>query len=434
MSFAHKLALLWRLRGFRRLALTRLVSQAGDGMFQVGIATAVFFDPTQAATARDIAIGFAVLLAPFTLVGPFVGPLIDRWPRQRIILVGNLVRLGLAGLIVAIMAASGPMWALYALALLTISINRFLLAAMTAGIPQVVPRDTLLIANSVLPTLGTIAAAMGAAIGGIVTFFAPTATDQNLALTATVVAGATFGLSSWAAMLLNKRELGPDRLLESIRMRHQLRELAVELHSGASYLRARVTPMHALMVMAAQRLLYGVMFVAAILISRHILGDPNRPEEAVGQFTVVLLFAAAGFGLAALITPSLGDHVVRQKWIVLCLVVGAAGQSLLAFSSEPWALFAAAVVVSFAVQGAKIAVDTIVQRDTEDHVRGRAFTLYDMAYNVAFISSAALGAVILPDTGYSATVMGALVFVYLVIAAIYWRAPRQARPLPVAAG
>ena len=95
MTFLADLNHLWRSRGFRLLTWVRVLSQGGDGAFQVGIATAFFFDPTSASTPRDIAAGFAVLLAPFTLVGPFVGPMIDRWHRQRIVLVGNLIRLGL---------------------------------------------------------------------------------------------------------------------------------------------------------------------------------------------------------------------------------------------------------------------------------------------------------------------------------------------------
>ncbi|PKQ27383.1 MAG: MFS transporter [Actinobacteria bacterium HGW-Actinobacteria-4] len=420
---------LWRLQGFRRLAYVRLLSQGGDGMFQVGIFTAFFFDPTRATSAQDIAIAFAIMLTPFTLVGPFVGPLIDRWKRQRIILLGNLVRLVLAVSIVAALVTSAHLAVLYGLALLTLSVNRFLLAAMAAGIPQVVPRHELLIANSVLPTLGTVAAAIGAAIGGVVTFLAPSVSDATLALTALLCAGSAFGLSSWASTLLGRNALGPERTRESLDLVAHVRELISELRGGAVYLRARVTPLHALMVMAAQRLLYGMMFIAAILISRYVLGEEVRPERAVANFTVVLAFAAVGFGLAALVTPTLGARMQRQQWVVTCLLVGAAGQTLLAFSGELWALWGAAVIVSFAVQGGKIAVDTIVQRDTEDYVRGRAFTLYDMAYNVAFISSMAIGAVVLPDTGYSQAVMASLVGVYLIIAVIYARAPRDAREL-----
>jgi MFS family permease len=429
MSFASNLRALWRLQGFRRLAYVRLLSQGGDGMFQVGIFTAFFFDPTRATSAQDIAMAFAIMLTPFTLVGPFVGPLIDRWKRQRIILVGNLVRLVLAVLIVIALVTDAHLAVLYGLALLTLSVNRFLLAAMAAGIPRVVPREKLLIANSVLPTLGTVAAAVGAAIGGIVTFLVPTVSDDTLALTALLCAGTAFGLSSWSSLLLGRDALGPERTRARLELGDHVRELVSELRAGAAYLRARVTPLHALLVMGAQRLLYGMMFIAAILISRYVLGEEVSPERAVANFTVVLAFAAFGFGLAAFITPTFGARMQRQQWIVTCLIVGAIGQTLLAISGELWALWGAAVVVSFAVQGGKIAVDTIVQRDTEDYVRGRAFALYDLAYNVAFISSMAIGALVLPVTGYSQIVMASLVGVYLLIAAIYVRAPRDAHEL-----
>ncbi|MDN4475107.1 MFS transporter [Demequina sp. SYSU T00192] len=430
MTLASDLARLWRARGFRRLTLSRLLSQAGDGMFQVGIATAFFFDPTQAATPAEIAIGFAVLLTPFTLVGPFVGPLIDRWPRQRILLVGNLVRVGLAGLILAVLAVDGPLWSLYALALLTLSVNRFLLAAMSAGLANVVPAHELLAANAIMPTLGTIAAAAGAAIGGVVTFVAPTASDASLALAALVSAATAFAASSWAATLLRRDELGPENPLAALRLGAQVRALGSELASGVTYLWRRVTPFQALSVMAAQRLLYGIMFVASILMSRHLLGDPDRPEESLGNFSLVLGFAAVGFGLAAVVTPWLGPKVGRHRWIVGCLVLGASGQLLLAASSARWSLLSAAVIISLAVQGGKIAVDTIVQRDTADEYRGRAFTLYDMAYNVAFVSSAAVAATVLPTTGYSPWVMAGVAGAYLVVALVYARAPRV--PAPVA--
>ena len=187
-----------------------------------------------------------------------------------------------------------------------------------------------------------------------------------------------------------------------------------------------VTPFQALGVMAAARLLYGMMFVAAILISRQILSVPGSASSSIKHFTLVLGFAAVGFGLAAVITPAFAHRVDRHQWIVACLLLGAVGQTLLATSSSSWALLAAAVIVSFSVQGGKIAVDTIVQRDTEDAFRGRAFALYDVAYNTAFISAAVVGAVVLPPNGYSQAVMGALVVAYLVVAFVYSRAPRTA--------
>ena len=92
MRLVTDLRLLLQSAGFRKLFTVRLVSQSGDGMFQVGLATLFFFTPERMATAADVAAAFAVLLLPFTVVGPFAGPLLDRWRRRQVLLVGNLVR------------------------------------------------------------------------------------------------------------------------------------------------------------------------------------------------------------------------------------------------------------------------------------------------------------------------------------------------------
>jgi fucose permease len=52
-----------------------------------------------------------------------------------------------------------------------------------------------------------------------------------------------------------------------------------------------------------------------------------------------------------------------------------------------------------------------------------------MAYNIAFVSSAVVAALILPDSGYSRAVMLSLVAAYLVVAALYAIAPRTPHPL-----
>jgi len=245
-------------------------------------------------------------------------------------------------------------------------------------------------------------------------------------LAALIGAAVAFGLSSWLTTWLGRTELGPVVPLARLDFFAQARALVAELVDGVRHLAARRTPLHALGVMAAQRLLYGMMFVAAILMSRSIFGGSTGGSDALANFTIVLGFAAVGFGVAAVVTPVFGARVDRHRWIVWCLIVGAVGQALLALSTATWALLTAAIVVSFAVQGSKIAIDTIIQRDTDDSVRGRAFTLYDVLYNVAFIGAAVVAGWSLPDSGYDAVVMWALVGAYLLTALIY--APTPLRP------
>ena len=122
---------LWPLTGFRRLLTVRVVSQCADGMFTVGLATLFFFSPENAATAGAVAAAFAVLLLPFTIVGPWAGVLLDRWPRRQVLFVGNLVRTALTLVVALLMVTVGVGPAVYVLALATLSVNRFLLAALS---------------------------------------------------------------------------------------------------------------------------------------------------------------------------------------------------------------------------------------------------------------------------------------------------------------
>jgi predicted MFS family arabinose efflux permease len=66
-------------------------------------------------------------------------------------------------------------------------------------------------------------------------------------------------------------------------------------------------------------------------------------------------------------------------------------------------------------------VDTLVQTHVDDVFRGRVFSLYDVIFNVAFVAAAAVGAVVLPNSGKSYVVVGAIAVGYALAAAWYAR-------------
>src|SRR4051794_37796653 len=79
-------------RGFRRLLVSRLLSQLGDGWFQAGLASSVFFNPDKAVSPAAVAMAFAVLLVPYSTLGPFVGVFLDRWSRRNTLVAANTIR------------------------------------------------------------------------------------------------------------------------------------------------------------------------------------------------------------------------------------------------------------------------------------------------------------------------------------------------------
>jgi MFS family permease len=85
----------WQLiinRQLRPLLRTRWTGQFTDGIFQSALASFVLFSPERQASALNAAVAFAVVLLPYSVVGPMVGTLLDRFSRQRAVLFSNLTR------------------------------------------------------------------------------------------------------------------------------------------------------------------------------------------------------------------------------------------------------------------------------------------------------------------------------------------------------
>lgn len=158
MPVVRDLGVLLRLRNFRRLLAVRLLSQSADGVYQVALATYVVFSPENETTPGAIASAMAVLLLPYSLIGPFAGVLLDRWPRRQVFLYGNLLRAVLACCTALLLLSSVPDWLFYASALCVTAVNRFVLAGLSAALPRVVDTERLVLANSLSPTAGTLAA------------------------------------------------------------------------------------------------------------------------------------------------------------------------------------------------------------------------------------------------------------------------------------
>jgi MFS family permease len=427
MRAVQDLRELLRLTGFRRLFTVRVVSQAGDGMFQVGLATLFFFSPERMATAHDVAVAFIVLLVPFTVVGPFAGPLLDRWRRRQVLLNGNATRATLT-IVLAWLIAHGTNPSVYVLTLVVLGVNRFLLAALSAGQPKVVPRDQLLVANALTPTLGAVAAVIGAAAGVLVGRLSP---DQHQTVVL-LLAATLFATSSALATRLGADQLGPDQPQGGLA--RAVRATLVDLAAAARHLTARRTPGAAIAAMGLQRLVLGVNTLALILISRNILNDPTDADAGLATFATLTALSFIGNGAAILITPLLADRVPPVRWISIGLTATAVGQATLAVSpGRPW-VAAAGMLTGMGVQATKIAADTLVQRDTADEFRGRAFSFYDMVYNAAFVAAAGAAATVLPDDGWSRPLLLTLTLTVVGAAALSRLVPLRALDVEGKAG
>lgn len=416
MSVVGDLRVLLRLRNFRRLLAVRLFSQSADGVYQVALAAYVVFSPEKQASAGAIASAMAVLLLPYSLIGPFAGVLLDRWPRRQVFLYGNLLRAALACCTALLLISSAPDWLFYASALCVTAVNRFVLAGLSAALPRVVDGDRLVMANSLSPTAGTLAATAGGGLAFAVRILAADSDATVVLLGAALYFGAAAMSLSLAIPLL-----GPDRVNSHIPLRKGLSITARGLTEGVRHLAQRREAAQALAAMTVLRFCYGAVTVMVLMLCRYAWTDSESSGLALLGLTVGV--SGAGFFTAAVVTPWAVKRWGEFGWMVVCAAGAAVLVPALGLWFRPGPTLVAAFVLGLVSQGSKIATDTVVQTVVDDSFRGRVFALYDVLFNVAFVGAAAVGALLLPADGRSATVVIGVAALYAVAALtlIRWR-------------
>jgi MFS family permease len=418
---------LWRAPRFRLLLGVRVSGAVAIGMVQAALATYVLFSPERAATPAKVAITFVVLLLPYSLIGPFVGVLLDRLWRRQVLVVSDLLQALLTAVLVALAHArhDGPDLALTVLALL--AANRFVLAAISSGTPHVVPERYLVTANAVAPTVGTAASVVGG-LAGIVLREALGGDDRG-SVVVLAVAAVACGVTSAIAARFRRAELGPS----ADEGRDSLRAVVSGLASGVRALLARPRATRAMGLITVQRATFGIAVALAVLQSRGSLHPPQAVDAALRDVALATGFAGAGALVGALVTPAVAHRIGARRWSTGAVSVGTvAGALALSTVSLP-GLLVAGFCVGAGGQGAKVCTDTIVQAEIDDDHRGRVFALYDMAVNVAIVVGVTFTVAVAPVDGRSWLAVVVMAVAALTASAyVYLRGRGDDSPLPAA--
>jgi len=419
---------LLRRPSFRALVGTRVVGQLGDGMVQAALATFVLFSPESQATPSKIATAFAILLLPYSIFGPFIGVLIDRWPRQRILMYVSLVR-AMSVLLIGTVVVTGDEGALLGIAVLvSLGIGRFIQATLSASLPHVVSGRELVTANAFAPTAGTLASA----IGGMTGVGIQAVGGDNGVIVALTVSAVMQMCAALIAKTMNRNLLGPDSVVMGIR--EQMLAVLGQLRSGVSHLLEREAALRALLVVVCHRIVFGLVTVTAIVLLRNGLNVPEAASTALGEFTFVVGGAATGAFIGAVLTPVMAGRIGTIAWSRVTLLIGALGGSALmaatmARAEADWAMYAligCGAFLGWTGQCVKVCSDAITQAAVDDDHRGRVFAIYDMSVNVGLVIGIITAATFLAPNGRSAWAVGFIAIV-LALGTLLPRSPRVPR-------
>ncbi len=178
--------------GLTALVYATMANFATDAAVAVALANTLFFASATAESKTKVALYLLITIAPFAVIAPLIGPMLDRLQRGR--------RLALAGsfavrvLVAVLLIFNVDNWALYPLALCMMILSKSFSVLKSAVTPRVLPPGIDLVrTNSRLTVFGLVGGTLGA--GGVAGLIASVAHSAGALLFAAVLAGAGCYLS-----------------------------------------------------------------------------------------------------------------------------------------------------------------------------------------------------------------------------------------------
>ncbi|MEU1401435.1 MFS transporter [Streptomyces sp. NPDC005728] len=377
--------------GLGKLIELHAVNGAGDVMITVALASTVFFSvPTDEARGR-VALYLAITMAPFTVLAPVIGPLLDRLPHgRRAAMAGAMLARALLALIISGAVASGSL-ELYPAALGVLVASKAYGVVRSAVVPRLLPPTFSLVkANSRVTLAGLLATGVAAPVaaglhavgdpwplyGAFVIFVAGTFLSFSLPPKVDSAKGEDVAL-----LAADEQHLHGPRRKEQVKRRPGLRTVG-----------PAVT--HALGANAALRCLSGfLIFFLAFLLREH----PLTGESAAVSLGIVGVAAGVGNALGTAVGAWLKSKAPEIIIVTaVAVVLGTAIVAALFFGA--FLVTCLAAVAGFGQALAKLSLDALIQRDVPELVRTSAFARSETLLQMAWVFGGAVG-IVMPLNG-----------------------------------
>ncbi|MGW1889956.1 MFS transporter [Streptomyces sp. NPDC002004] len=372
--------------GLGKLIELHAVNGAGDVMITVALASTVFFSvPTDEARTR-VALYLGITLAPFALLAPVIGPLLDRLPHgRRAAMAGAMLARAMLALILASAVVTGTL-ELYPAALGVLVASKAYGVVRSAVVPRLLPPGFSLVrANSRVTLAGLLATGIAAPIGA----------GLHVAGTRYPLYGAflIFCAGTFLSFTLPPKvdsSKGESRALlaadaEHLHGPHLAKTMEKAPRPGLRTVGPAVT--HALAANAVLRCLSGfLIFFLAFLLREH----PLTGQSAAVSLGMVAVSAGAGNALGTAVGAALKSRAPELIIVtVVAVVLGVAVLAAVFFGTVLVAFLAA--VAGFAQALAKLSLDALIQRDVPELVRTSAFARSETLLQMAWVVGGAIG-------------------------------------------
>ncbi|MGW4808939.1 MFS transporter [Kitasatospora sp. NPDC004272] len=361
--------------GLAKLIELHALNSFGDMLITVALASTIFFSvPTGEARGR-VALYLLITMAPFAVLAPVIGPLLDRLPngRRSAMAMSMLARAALAWVMAATVTGGGL--ALYPEALGVLVASKAYGVVRSVVVPRLLPAQLSLVkANSRVTLAGLLTTLVAGGVGGLLHLIGPGWPLRGAFVVFVIGTLMAFHLphqvdsakgEQRAELLSEPQEARPKGVLRAV---------------GPSVVMA-------LRGVAALRWLVGflVMFLA-FLIRR------EPPGGLPGTVALGLVAAAAGLGNA--LGSVLGSWLRTRGSEVLVTSVLALATVAAAAAALWYGVVTVTVVAGVAGMAAslgKLALDALIQRDVPEAVRTSAFARSETVLQLSWVAGGAVG-------------------------------------------
>jgi len=382
--------------GLARLIELGAVNAAGDTAFAVSLAGTVFFAVPSEQARNQVALFLLLTMAPFALMAPLIGPILDRFRHGRRWAIG--ATLGLRGFLVwslaASMTGSTSPW-LYPAALGCLVASKAYGVTRASAVPRLLPKEiTLVTANSRISLAGVAGATIGAGIAGA---FAAIGPEWSL---------------RWAALVYT---VG---LVLAIRLPNKVDSPAGEEMTGTAGRDARRRAITAA-VARGIRCNLGLRFVSGFLTMYLAFLLRDKPLSGIdGAIAAGAVIAAAGLGnsLGTLVGSLLKARKPEAVVLVVLLADATIAVLVAVFYGFP-ILIALGLVAGLCSSLGKLSLDAMIQRDVPETVRTSVFARSETVLQLSWVIGGGCGIVLplIPRLGFGFLAGVLLVVVFLVV-------------------
>lgn len=375
--------------GLGKLIELHAVNGAGDVMITIALASTVFFSvPTDEARGR-VALYLAITMAPFTLLAPVIGPLLDRLPHgRRYAMSAAMLARALLALLLSEAVITGSL-ELYPAALGVLVASKAYGVVRSAVVPRLLPKGFSLVkANSRVTLGGLLATGIAAPIGAGLQALGPRWPLYGAFVIFIVGMFLSLSLPPKVDSAKGERKalLAADE--EHLRL-HARVEAATDTSKKRRLGLRTVGPgvTHALAANASLRCLSGfLIFFLAFLLREEPLGG----QSAAVSLGIVGVAAGVGNALGTAVGAGLKSRAPEVIIVtVVAVVLGVAIATAVFFGAIGVACLGA--VAGFAQAMSKLSLDALIQRDVPEEVRTSAFARSETILQVAWVVGGGIG-------------------------------------------